>query len=633
MGRGVLSGIVFGVLVTILGLGAVSLMLPAPKLSPPISAAPGDAAPDVDQSVPRVATPALPDPAPPRPVDAPSDDNADRVAAAPDASTAPGIVEIPAGSEFARGAEDIPPAPPAEQPAPQATTEAAPEVLRPEDAPAPVQTDTQPAARPGAPGASPEPQDLPQTESAALAEPPQAETPVPVPPPGEVKTPALSPVPSPAAPATEGQMPQAEVAPAPEEEREADAVPEAAPAPEEELEPGAVPEVARAPEPEPEPATIPDAAPAAPPRGQTAETGVPAAGAGVAARRQSAALPQAPLVPNSEAGPAQPAPEAPSETIVETVPTDEPMAPEADAAPSDPVEADMAPEMPRVFSPSSPAAPAGRPAGFSNAPGVRVGRLPTIGADAAPAEAAPSDLPEGMGEAEEAGPLPALRAYAQPFDRPADKALYSVVLIDTGTAAGGLDRATLKTLGVPVTIAIDPRRADATEAAADFRAAGFEVAILAAPLAATATPADLEVTIESWRKTVPEAIALVEGDAPTFQNNRRLAQDVVRILAREGMGLISQDRGLNAAAQIAQSAEVPQARVWRVLDSGRDKSSAIERMLGRAAFEATRNDKVTVMLSGWPESVAGLIAWAPSLPSDSAFAPVSAVILENAAGN
>jgi polysaccharide deacetylase 2 family uncharacterized protein YibQ len=323
-------------------------------------------------------------------------------------------------------------------------------------------------------------------------------------------------------------------------------------------------------------------------------------------------------------------------------PADDPQTGADESLPADPVEPDGAPSqegpvaeqprvLPRVFSPSSPAGPSGRSAGFTNAPGVRVGRLPTIGADPAPAEAAPGDLPVEATEPVPAGPLPPLQAHAQPFDRPEGKALFSVVLIDTGTAAGGLDRATLKTLGMPVTIAIDPRRPDAAEAARDFRAARFEVAILAAPFPPAATPADLEVTIEAWRQAVPEAIALVDGTPPVFQGDRRLAQEVVRILAREGLGLVSQAQGLNAAAQIAQSAQVPQARVWRVLDTARDKSATIERMLGRAAFEATRDQGVTVMLSGWPQSVAGLIAWAPGLPPEAAFAPVSAMILGQAA--
>jgi hypothetical protein len=37
------------------------------------------------------------------------------------------------------------------------------------------------------------------------------------------------------------------------------------------------------------------------------------------------------------------------------------------------------------------------------------------------------------------------------------------------------------------------------------------------------------------------------------------------------------------------------------------------------------------MLSGWPQSVAGLIAWAPGLPPEVTFAPVSAMILGQAA--
>ncbi|MBD3786413.1 MAG: divergent polysaccharide deacetylase family protein [Sphingomonadales bacterium] len=300
-----------------------------------------------------------------------------------------------------------------------------------------------------------------------------------------------------------------------------------------------------------------------------------------------------------------------------------------DGSPVSPV----APELPRVFRPDGQSAPqlSGAPVpGFTDASGVRVNRLPSITpadptAPAASGEGGAITAPDSA-----ATEAPPLRRFASAFAAPTETALLSVVIYDAGTAAGGLDPVTLKTLGLPVTIALDPGQADAATRAAEYRAAGLEVAILAQPLPAGATPADLEVALEAWHRALPEAVALVEPAQPLIQNNRALAQHLTKALAREGLGLITQDQGLNAAAQIAGAEGLPGAEVWRVLDTGREDAPVVERMLGRAGFEASRDGRLVVMLTSWPQSVAGLVAWAAGAPRGVTLAPVTAQMQDGA---
>lgn len=285
--------------------------------------------------------------------------------------------------------------------------------------------------------------------------------------------------------------------------------------------------------------------------------------------------------------------------------------------------------------PEAPA-PEAAASGFKRPPGVGAPETatPEVLAPEAPASRLPQIQPEGGTAAEPAAPAarPALRAFAAPFTATPGLPLYSVVLIDEGTAAGGLDRDTIKALGLPFTIALDPARPDATEAAADYRAAGFEVAMLADALPTGATAQDLEVAFAEWHRRLPEAVALVEPGQPEIQTSSKLVQQAVKALGAEGMGYVTQAQGIASAAQVARAAGLPEASIWRVLDARRDKAALISRTLARAAFEAGRQQGVVVMLSTWPESVAGLQAWAPDAKGKVDLAPLSALLLSRAGG-
>ncbi|WP_444455234.1 hypothetical protein ACTTAI_08035 [Rhodobacter capsulatus] len=72
------------------------------------------------------------------------------------------------------------------------------------------------------------------------------------------------------------------------------------------------------------------------------------------------------------------------------------------------------------------------------------------------------------------------------------------------------------------------------------------------------------------------------------------------------MGYVTQPGAIGVKA----TRDTPREGIFRVLDAQRDKAAVITRTLGRAAFEATKDGSTVVMLSAWPESVAGLTAWA-----------------------
>ena len=514
MARGMMAGIGSGALVAVLGLGVTSLVTPLP-------AAPGANLNTALASLP-TPTPAV-DPPPEGPEAA-----APKPAAAP-AAEPPPVIEVPAESEFARGPSDVLPQRPDPAQTPGLPAAEAPAVPAPEaDTDQLALAGTEPAARPEAIDAPPEPQLVPAPAENALSSYPSGESPVPVPPPAEVTTPALAPV---------------EVTP---------------------------------PVPQPEPPL--------------------------------AVAPDAPVE--------QPSPEPPGAG------TDAiPILPAEEAMP-DSIEA---PAKPRVITLNKPSAAPGTPAtGFRNAEGVTTGRLPTIGKRRAEEAEAAADDEEAAAPDLDAPPI---RRFAQSFAAPENVPLYSVVLIDPGVAAGGLDRDTIKALGIPMTIAIDPTRPDARAAAEAFRADGFEVAILASAIPEQASATDIEVAVEAWRAAIPEAVAVVEAPQPVFQNKRALVQPMIDILAREGLGVITQNQGLNAADQLAARAKLPRIAVWRVIDQGRERGPVIERMLSRAAFEAQKGGAVTVMLSAWPESIAGLSGWVPVAEKSVALAPASAVAL------
>lgn len=582
MGKGLFLGLLTGSLVSVSGLSVVSLM------APPLGAADNateavdamsDAAPvEPEQNVPEAVTETVESTEPVVAPDAMAESEPATVAepaagtelamASDPADTQPEapVVEAPAGSEFTRERPDEDPVLPAAEAAPASMD--APVVEAPAAETAPDLPEVTPAGLPEGQTAAPEMIPSPEISAPdALAEVPAAEQMVPVPPTAEAAAPELGP----------GVDADAALSLAPE------------PAP-------ALPAIEAAEQ------AAPDAQPAM--------------------------------------DMAEPLPAAEEETtevdVTDVSPAEEPeLSPEEEAA----VEEESLPEVlaetetdggdrkptiigigvqPRIGSDAGP-----QP-GFAGASGVRINRPPSISGDADQDPAA-----EAVAEPEispDSGDLPAIQRYAVAVDNPDGLPLVGVVLTDPGS--GGVPAEELAGIMRPVTVAIDPTRADAAERAAALRAAGLEIAILVPELPEGATASDMEVSYQSFTQTLPEAVAIIGAPDAPFQSDRRAAQHVVALLGSDGRGLITYDRGLNPARQAAESKDVPSAVVYRELDARGETRLTMLRYLDRAAFEAARTGQVLVVAEASVETVAALSDWVASGAKETMVAPVSAMMIQ-----
>lgn len=250
-------------------------------------------------------------------------------------------------------------------------------------------------------------------------------------------------------------------------------------------------------------------------------------------------------------------------------------------------------------------------------PGVTTDRLPRIGFDEALPEV--DILPEA-----EADTRP-VTAFARPFDNPEGKPLFAILLVDTG--ATDLDRKALAALPFPVTFVIDPMAGGAAEAAAIYRAGMQEVVFAATGIPEGATAADLEQTFQSHANSLPEAVAVIDLAAGGFQDDRAKAGAILPILADQGRGLVTYDRGLNAADQIARREGLPAAAVFRQLDASGESVPTIRRYLDRAAFKAAQEGEVVVIGTTAPDTVAAILEWTVEGRAASvALAPITALM-------
>lgn len=397
-----------------------------------------------------------------------------------------------------------------------------------------------------------------------------------------------------------------------------------------------------APAPEQSPAPLPQApvaeeasAPAAPPLPPPSEApGEALASAGQVRPPMAPATGEAPQAAVQPAAPVLPAAEgAPEAADLPPVP---PLRPEEEALLLPLPEA--AAEPPVVAVPADPTPepgpqPAPVPEGLAlgegvlpsapplnaEAEGVVTGRLPRIGDAPAEAEAGPVGADPAT--------LPPRARYARPFDNPAQKPLFAILLQDKGQE--GVDRAELAALALPLSIVIDPLSEGAAERAAIWRAGGQEVVMAGTGIPEGAGPGDLEQSFQVLDSRLPEAVAVIDADGTAFQANRALAAQVVPILAEQGRGLVTLDQGLNAADQVARREGLAAAVVFRAIDSDGEASPVVRRYLDRAAFKAAQDGRVIVIGDLRPETVAGVLEWAvEGRASTVALAPLTALLEE-----
>ena len=288
-------------------------------------------------------------------------------------------------------------------------------------------------------------------------------------------------------------------------------------------------------------------------------------------------------------------------------------APKADVAvlqpvaPPEPAPSLIAKDQPSTFLPDASVT--------SSAEAVTTGRLPRIGDQ--PADTADAVLP--------AVDLPPVQQFARQFDNPSGKPLFAVILRDTGGA--DLDRAALAALPFPVSFVIDPLAPNAAEVAAIYRAAGQEVIMLATGIPPGAQASDLEQTFQSLAAMLPQAVAVMDMAVGGFQDDRPLASLVVPVVKTQGRGLITFNRGLNAADQVARREDVPAATIFRQLDAAGEDLPLIRRYLDRAAFKAAQEGRVMVLGDTRPETIAALMEWTiEGRASSVTLAPATAVL-------
>lgn len=287
-------------------------------------------------------------------------------------------------------------------------------------------------------------------------------------------------------------------------------------------------------------------------------------------------------------------PPLPSAETRPLAPAAEPAAPMTAGAESMPAAAAPAPApAPQTVVPQAPTA---APPPLRSRPGLGPSRLPGLG------PLTPSE-PEAGAQA----PAPPIIAHARPFAPEPGRPLFAVILQDIGAA--GMPREDLTRLPFAVTFAVDPYAPGAAEAARAYRDAGQEVVTLSAPLPAGATPADLEQIFQALDFGLPESVALLDPPSGGLQEDRPLATLAIPILKAQGRGIVTHDRGLGAAEQVAAREGLAQAGIFRVLDASGESPEAIRRILDRAAFRAAQEGRAVVMGQTRAETVAALLEW------------------------
>lgn len=252
------------------------------------------------------------------------------------------------------------------------------------------------------------------------------------------------------------------------------------------------------------------------------------------------------------------------------------------------------------------------------APNVRTNRLPSIGGAAVDAS---------QETTQDSGPEPdqgALKSYAMAFDNPDAKPMFSLVLIDDPEHPVSPEM--LAHLPFPISFAIDALREDATQVAAKYRTAGFEVVMLTnLPFGATAT--DVEIAFEAYSHAIPEAVAVLDLGANGFLRGPSTATQIAGIMFDVGYGLITPSKGLNSAQKAAMREGVPAVLLFRELDFDGESVSLIRRYLDRAAFRASQEGSVVMLGHTRPETIEALVTWAlDDRAASVAIAPVSAVL-------
>ncbi|WP_394177827.1 divergent polysaccharide deacetylase family protein [Yoonia maritima] len=263
------------------------------------------------------------------------------------------------------------------------------------------------------------------------------------------------------------------------------------------------------------------------------------------------------------------------------------------------------------------------PTVITSGPGKRI----KVNRPSAEPETTPEPETEAVTDEEaEATDLPALQRFATAFENPNGMPLLSILLVDDGT--NGDMAADVASMPLPVTVvlhALDPNAAARMQA---YRAAGIEVA-LQTSLPEGAVPTDVEIAFEAAFGILHETVMLFSDGTGVLQNDRAVTDQVMQILASDGRGLVTVQRGLGSAQRAAEQVGVAATTVLRDLDGAGEDQSAIERALDQSALRARQTGDAVLLGRVQPETISALTNWALTVNQDQMLvAPVSAVLLD-----
>jgi polysaccharide deacetylase 2 family uncharacterized protein YibQ len=266
----------------------------------------------------------------------------------------------------------------------------------------------------------------------------------------------------------------------------------------------------------------------------------------------------------------------------------------------------------------------GRPAASltDRNPGNSV-RLPSIGSQDSDTGASAG---EAAAEASVDPSAPPLQRYAVSVESDPALPRMSIVMIDDGTGPLGPD--TLEGFPFPVTFALDPGQPGAADRMKAYRALGYEVAVLV-DLPAAAQPTDVEQILGGAVAAVPEAVALIEAEGAGLQSGRAVTEQTAQFAAESGHGLVFLPNGLNTAQAIAQRENVPSVSILRDFDGDGQDARTKRRFLDGAAFRARQDGSVVMLGRLTPDTLSALVLWGlQDRASSVAMVPVSSILLE-----
>ncbi len=248
-------------------------------------------------------------------------------------------------------------------------------------------------------------------------------------------------------------------------------------------------------------------------------------------------------------------------------------------------------------------------------------RIPSISGDTAEAPTtAPADTPDADAS------LPPLRRFAVSVDSDPSLPQMSIVMIDDGT--GPLGPETLDTFPFPVTFALDPGHPDAAARMSAYRALGYEVAALV-ELPPAAQPTDVEQILAGAVAALPEAVALIEAPGGNLQSVRDNTEQATSFAADSGHGLVFLPNGLNTAQAIARGEGVPAVSILRDFDGEGQDARTKRRFLDGAAFRARQDGSVVMLGRLTPDTLSALLLWSlQDRAASVAMVPVSAVLID-----